>query len=246
VRLIIPAAGNGSRLGNPTTPKALVQFGRGSLISHIISEIGLDFDKIVIVTKPGFCELFTQKLTSQISEELLSKISYAEQQEPSVSLDAIIAGLQPGEVDAAVIVWCDQVGVSRQTVQETASSLDAYDVSIPFVNMASPYVWLDILYDVVTNVGRSRDGDTAPKIGLADVGVFGLSIQALKKLSGVRSELIKNLGPRELDFTYAIPFLTQSFPTKLIARPSAQEAIAVNSKLDLRIAKEALAYEQGS
>lgn len=243
MRLIIPAAGNGSRLGNPTTPKALVPFGQGSLLSHVINEIGLNFDKIVIVTKPGLDELFTRTLTSQISKELLSKICFTEQKEPTGSLDAIIAGLQPGEIDAAVIVWCDQVGVSKQTIEETTLLLNDFDVSIPYVKMASPYVWLDMFNDVVTNVGRSRDGDIAPKIGAADLGVFGLSNQAMQKLLEVRIELSKNLGSRELDFTYAIPFLTQNFPTKLSPRPSSQEALAVNSKLELKIAEEALCHD---
>jgi len=243
LRLIIPAAGNGSRLGNPTIPKALVPFGQGCLLSHIINGIGFDFDKIVIVTKPGLEELFTRTLTSQISKELLSKISFTEQKEPSGSLDAIIAGLQPGEVDAAVIVWCDQVGVSKQTIRETILLLNDFDVSIPFLKMASPYVWLDMSNDVVTNVGRSRDGDIAPKVGAADLGVFGLSNLALDELSDVRDELSKSLGLRELDFTYAIPFLTQNFPTKLSPRSSSQEALAVNSKLELKIAEEALCHD---
>ena len=103
------------------------------------------------------------------------------------SADAVALGLGvvAGE-EPCVVVWADQVGVSRRTVGRVAEQLrqGATGVVLPLVEVENPYVWFDVVGTTVV-VRRQRDGDVPPVRGHSDVGTFGL-------LAGMGRECIAN------------------------------------------------------
>jgi bifunctional N-acetylglucosamine-1-phosphate-uridyltransferase/glucosamine-1-phosphate-acetyltransferase GlmU-like protein len=142
------------------------------------------------------------------------KIEFAYQEIPCGSLDAVTKGInfakaKEGKRDSVVVVWGDQIGVSRDTVRQIIETLqnEQRSILIPYVIQKNPYVWL-ITSDQgnLVGVGRSRDGDMAPEVGKADVGVFGLGAMMLEKLCS--SDFISEIPGREMDFTYALPRLS--------------------------------------
>src|SRR5581483_12407031 len=92
------------------------------------------------------------------------------------SADAVAIGVDAAAGAGCVVVWADQVGVSAGTVAMVATRLRENEKTllVPCTEMRQPYVWLELESDGgLARVGRQRDGDTVPDVGLADLGVFG-------------------------------------------------------------------------
>lgn len=241
--LVIPAAGNGSRLGLPGTPKALAPFGTGTLLSTILNRVGHLVDDVVIVTKPGLSDTFRNSLTTLVTQIPENRFRYVTQEHPIGSLDAVSAGLEYAS-GAAIVLWCDQIGVSSSTVETMINHGRSNDFVMPYLKMRSPYVWLELEAGKITRVGRSRDGDTVPDVGYADLGVFGLSLTAMRKLKEIAPELAQELGEREIDFTYALPALARSLQSSIFETHDALQALAVNTAEDLRNAEQEILRER--
>ena len=82
-----------------------------------------------------------------------------------------------------LIVWGDQVFLSRETVRRTlAAQLAAgpRSLTLPMLKAGRPYV--EYVYDAqgrLVKVLQSREGDRCAPGGLSDVGVFCLSTEGL-------------------------------------------------------------------
>jgi len=241
VSLIIPAAGNGSRLRLGNLPKALTPFSRGTLLSFILNKLEDVFERVVIVVKPDTRVVFLESLRESVSLMCLEKIEFVLQESPSGSLDAVLLGLSEAQGDSAVVLWCDQVGVSRRTVCRVIKKLSDYDLVVPYVDLPHPYVWLECDGGLVVAVGRMRDGDSVPGRGRADLGLFGLGKGQIQRLLEARNALLESIGERELDFTYVIPILSNSVRSVLLESVNPTEALGVNTPDDLEVARRALA-----
>ncbi len=223
--------------------KALAPFGNGTFLSFILSKLDGLFDSTVIVIKPGLERTFRASLTDTSFSHQSTRISFVTQPEPIGSLDAVCVGL-PSTGENAVVLWCDQIGVSRDTVQQLIEALDTYDLALPYLEMTNPYVWLETAEGTITGIGRSRDGDKVPECGKADLGVFALSARAIALLQSQQSVLCERLSGRELDFTYALPLLSAGTDTLVFPTFDVRQSIAVNSPEDLVIAEKELLHAE--
>jgi CTP:molybdopterin cytidylyltransferase MocA len=237
--LIVPCAGSGTRLNQPGLPKALTPFGGTTLLGHILGRISHTFGRIIVVIRPADAPVFVRAIRDHAIPELLQKTGFAFQDAARGSLDAVMCGIEAmDQADRAVVVWGDQVGVSADAVAQVLDGLSAADVVVPALEMARPYVWIEMTDGLMVKVGRQRDGDSVPATGLADLGVFGLSPAAQAFLPACVQRLCGSGADRELDFTYAIPCLGNALVAKVILRTDLDEAIAVNSPQDLERALE--------
>jgi hypothetical protein len=89
-------------------------------------------------------------------------------------------------------------------------------------------------------VGRHRDGDRAPALGFADLGVFGFGPAARQALIENPEFTMGGNEMREADLTYCIPTLTATYPTTLLRTQDPRQLIAVNTPEDLVNAERAL------
>lgn len=205
--LIIPAAGKGTRLGS-SVPKALTYVGGIPMLIQIIQKLSSLFDHVIIVISNAEEVKFTDEIEKFLEKKVQDKIIFKYQQSPSGSLDAVISGIKGTQFDAAVIVWADQIGVSKRTVKKVIRKIYSTKKSIviPIIFDIFPYVWFEFLTFKMTlkRVARSRDGDKSPLFGFADTGVFGLNTFAYNSLCLVSNNFMNADEKREKDFVYAL------------------------------------------
>jgi CTP:molybdopterin cytidylyltransferase MocA len=238
--LIIPAAGKGTRLGSGL-PKALTYVRGLPMLIQIIQKLSSQFDQVIIVTSNHEEVEFKREIEKFLRKKVKDKIIIKHQQSPSGSLDAVISGMKGIEFDAAVIVWADQIGVSKRTVNKVLRKTYSTQKSIviPIIFDSFPYVWFrfKIFKMTLKRVGRSRDGDKSPLFGLADIGVFGLNSFAYNNLCAVSNNIINTDENREKDFIYALgkKEFIHSLYFFLVYRRS--QLISINTKQQLNEAE---------
>ena len=243
--LIVPAAGEGSRL-ETSCPKALVDLGGRPLIEWVVSAAQGCVDHVVVVIQPRHQHFFEEWATGA---HVPAELTWAYQEVPTGSMAAVRIGVDCARrlgrlKSGVVIIWSDQVGVGPSTVRLVSESVDTRNrlLVVPVCEASSPYVWLRLDgLARIARVMRARDGDTVPEIGLADLGVFGLSETLALRLL----ELSDEAGPidptRELDFTYLLPELSRLADVTLLPNSALDsELIAVNTPDDLARARDVL------
>jgi bifunctional UDP-N-acetylglucosamine pyrophosphorylase/glucosamine-1-phosphate N-acetyltransferase len=177
---VLPAAGRGSRLGLGR-PKLLAPVTERATIWSLMSE-RLDglVDHIHIIVSPGDRELFEGVLNEH---PLGTPVTIGVQAKPVGMGDAVFCGHSRwSQADTVLVMWGDQVHVSRGTV-EAAVRLhqDApRRIVLPLVPLADPYV--EYVFDELgrlSAVRQAREGDRCQPGGLGDVGAFILSTRGL-------------------------------------------------------------------
>ena len=177
---VLPAAGRGSRLGLGR-PKLLTPIaGHATVWSRVSEQLDGLVDHIHLIVSPGDLELFESLLNEHPLE---TPVTTGVQAEPSGMGDAVFCGHATwSQADMVVVIWGDQVHVSRRTI-ELGIKLHQQAprrIVLPLVPLADPYV--EYLFDEtghLTAVRQSREGDQCQPGGLGDVGVFILSTQGL-------------------------------------------------------------------
>jgi CTP:molybdopterin cytidylyltransferase MocA len=239
ITAIVPAAGEGRRLGAPG-PKALAPLLGRPLISYVLTAIMPSADHLVVVLRPGEEKRF---------EDALGRVGWSKpvtmavQPTPTGSADAVAAGvhLAPHSV-GCVVVWADQVGLSSRTVARVVEELKGgtADLVLPLIDMANPYVWIELTRGgVIERVGRARDGDVPPDRGRADLGLFGVHPDAV--LRCIDEEFAaERRDDRERDFVYVLPRLSRTRGVVIVPVDDESEAVAVNTTDDLAHAESVL------
>lgn len=233
--LLIPCGGLGTRLGQSGKAKALTPIKGKLLLDVILDKIGDLFEEILIVSSQKHEQEFANYLGTRTN---LPTSRVVVQKTPMGSLNAVTTGGRVLSEDC-VVVWGDQIGVSRSTIELVLCKKRlGYQLIVPTIFTQRPYVWLNFSPDSdhVLSIGRQRDGDLTEK-GWADLGVFYFSADALSGLSLIEDELTASLRDREIDLTYAIPILTKEFESHFPIRTDTFELLAVNTPEDLRIAE---------
>ena len=233
--LIIPCAGMGTRLGSGDTAKALTLLGKETLLSTITNKVGSLFQQIVIVSSRSHIQDFHDFI---LTHPQLPKTRIVVQENPSGSLNAVnLASIYAP--DDCVVIWGDQIGVSKNTVEATLHTKNMQaSFAVPRIFVSEPYVWLKFTADGkrMNGVGRTRDGDYANQ-GWADLGVFYFSKESLERLRLIEGQLVSNLTDREADLIYALPLLAEEFISYFPIRTEISELLAINTPEDLTQAK---------
>jgi len=243
--LVVPAAGKGSRL-DAATPKALIDLGGRPLIDWVLSAARGRVDHVVVVIQPDEQRAFDEWAGATA---LPAPLDWGFQHVPEGSLAAVRIGVQrASEVDeglgsGVVIVWADQVGAEAGTIRAVADAVATDDkvLVVPLAETPSPYVWVELDDGPrIARVLRSRDGDASPAVGLADLGVFGLS-GSLARAFLEMDDGAPDAGSRERDFTYALPALSLLADRTVLPLSAADtQLIAVNTPEDLARAHDLL------
>ena len=181
---VIPAAGRGSRLGLADRPKILapVDEATGTTIWSILeAKVSPVTDRIQVVLSPSGSAFFAGEA-----------VDVAIQDAPLGMGDAIFCGSSGWNADRILIVWGDQVNLSRATIERTLRTHSLAPPGqpafvLPRIWTEAPYVQYD--FDdagALLRVRQTREGDTTDQAGWSDAGVFCLSTAGLTKpLAGI-------------------------------------------------------------
>lgn len=234
---IIAAAGSGSRLGC-VGPKGLVEIGGIPLVQRLLSEMSTVDGPTVIVVSPRHL-IFWQEASERYSWK---SIVFAEQAEPSGTVDAVQIGLSVakeifGPSDAAIVVWSDLPKHKQAIFESVDRTLSTgQNLVVPYAWTLKPYVQLLCRRGDLLGIKRQRDGDRTSLIGRSDLGVFGLSRLLMDHLCDPKVPLrMHQEGPREDDFVHLLPHLyALAPPSCLLRRPAIISFRGLNTPEDLK------------
>lgn len=177
---VLPAAGRGSRLGLGR-PKLLAPVtGEATVWSLMSDRLDGLVDHIHVIVSPADLELFESVLAER---PLGTPVTIGVQAEPIGMGDAVFRGYPVwSRADTVVVVWGDQVHVSRATIEAGIElhQKAARRIVLPLVPLAEPYV--EYVFDETGHliaVLQSREGDRCRPGRLGDVGAFMLSTRGL-------------------------------------------------------------------
>jgi bifunctional UDP-N-acetylglucosamine pyrophosphorylase / glucosamine-1-phosphate N-acetyltransferase len=237
--LIIPAAGAGTRLQS-ATPKVLAPVSGRAMIDYLFDRYREAVQRFVLVVHPSF-EGAVRRHVEQIAPSL--DVRFANQQQPTGMLDAILLASEAAaerSADRVWITWCDQIGVHPDTVATLGRLSRAESTSaaiLPTSTQSSPYIHLDRdASGQITAIRQRREGDEMPTIGESDMGLFSLSREAyFEWLPEFGLEATQASATRERNFLPFIPWLIRRGHT-VVTFPSANEleAIGINTPDDRR------------
>jgi len=243
--LIIPAAGQGSRLGWPG-PKALCPLHGTPMIGWLLARFQPFVDRIAIIVAPSAATAIQRYLDDRPNPH--PTVECAIQETPTGMLPAIlcahgaVARHRPGQV---WIAWCDQVGLSHRTLQRLAAELDTHPdaaCAFPTVRQEPPYI--HFRRDAggrITEVLQRREGATLPSVGESDAGLFALRrdtyLHDLVEFAGLAPA---GDATGERNFLPFLPWLATRADVRTFNVPDVREAIGVNTPADLAAMEEYL------
>jgi bifunctional UDP-N-acetylglucosamine pyrophosphorylase / glucosamine-1-phosphate N-acetyltransferase len=242
--LIIPAAGAGTRL-HSAAPKVLTPVNGRVMVDYLFDLYRGSINRFVLVVHPTF-EGAVREHCGLSAADL--DIAYVSQAQPTGMLDAILlAADASGGASRIWITWCDQIGVSAQTV-ETLRRLsdeqpDAH-VILPTVRQQRPYIhFARDSKERISAVLQRREGDPMPAVGESDMGLFSLSTDSyFNVLPRFGRETAEVSATGERNFLPFIPWSDER-GHRVVTFPVAHEieALGINTPDDLRRMEQHLA-----
>ena len=250
---IVPAAGRGTRLG-AEVPKVFVPLSPHATIWNVLHDALTPLaDRIVLVLSPAG-RAYVEKNRAAFPAGSFEKTEIALQPEPRGMGDAIFgASALWHDADDLLVVWGDQVNLSRKTL-EACLALHAApagpQLTLPVVRQAKPYVEYVFDGNQLTKVRQSREGDACTPNGFSDVGVFLLSggEPLLSEWQQYRAATASGSVTGEINF---LPFLAHlsmvaRWPVNRYETSDPAEAIGLNTPGELALARERWAKKGGT
>ncbi len=243
---VIPAAGNGSRLGFHR-PKILYPVCGRPILDWLLDYLSPCCHRFVFVLSPHGSADVSAELESRIP----GRFEVVIQQEPTGMGDAVGLALPRVQTAHMAVVWGDQVALRPESV-ETCLRLHQGPlhpgVTFPTVLRREPYIHFE--RDVsgqLMGVRQKREGDAMPTEGESDVGFFCFNPTRLSEwLENMRlSKVGSGVATREFNLLPVIP-LAASLDLVLTPRVvSQEEAIGVNCVQDASTAEGFLRRASG-
>ena len=249
---IVPAAGKGTRL-DYDGPKVLFPY-KGKTILHVLYGVLEDIaESFCLVINPKHRTTIQQYLNSTEMDVLL-----AEQEQPTGMGDAILcarSGFSETEIENCdfVIVWGDQITVSKQTVLTTLLyhqfAAPESVLAFPTCRLDNPYIHFEKDENCeITALYQKREGDTMPETGESDCGVFVVRGTTLfRHLETYKQEAESGAQTREFNFLPFIVWLADN-GHKVVALPIAEpvETRGINTKEDVDYIESTIDAESGN
>lgn len=235
---VIPAAGNGSRLGL-TCPKILAPVTSDVTIFDILMEkLAPKMRHIIIVISPWGQSMLRYAVDNS---PLRDKISIVIQEKPIGMGDAVFCCANIWKTARNILVlWGDQVAISGKTLHKMLESHSLFPspvLTMPFVAMENPYV--EYVFDdqgAIKKIRQTREGDQCQPGGLGDMGAFLLSTRGLPL---VWREYLTQCKPgvltSEINFLPFLLFITsmKKWSMNRLILEDAREARGINTQADL-------------
>ncbi len=235
--LIIPAAGAGSRLGGDV-PKLLAEVGGRPMIDWTLDLHRERVERVIVVIHPSAEAL--------VRAHLGDSVEIAFQRERTGMLDAILApaaSLDPETLSGVWVTWCDQVAMTKATVDAVDAAAQAQPeaaVAIATLRRKQPYIHIERDSEgAISHVRHAREGDTMPSEGESDMGLFRLSAAGyLHWLPEFAEHVTAAAGTGERNFLPFLAWLRGRAKTVSVSGHHDIEALGVNTPDDRRRIEE--------
>jgi bifunctional UDP-N-acetylglucosamine pyrophosphorylase/glucosamine-1-phosphate N-acetyltransferase len=243
---VVPAAGRAKRLGGKG-PKLLTQFGNGETIWSILSRKLLAVaGQINVIVSPEGEPAIREAIESK---KLAGRVFLSIQAAPTGMGDAIFCGFPVwSRADVLLIVWGDQVFVSKDTMRRTCSFHNgvARTIILPVVRLPQPYVEYVFNGDGgLESVRQSREGDLCAPNGYNDIGTFALSVPGLRDAwTHYLTQMHRGAGTGEINFLPFLSYLASAgWAVKRLDVADPREARGINTPDDLEFFRRTIANE---
>lgn len=230
---IIPAAGQGTRLGY-SKAKILFPVGGKLIIEYIAALLNPFVHEGIFV------------FSSKNKEDVENTKYQGFDKERKVVIDGSLGMAHSIEIALpfvqtpfVIIIWGDQVALSQSTVQQMVDMMQselAPDVVLPLFQQENPYVhYVEDQSGKLVEVLQKREGDVLPSRGLADAGIFAFRTEKLRDFFKVFTKEASPMGKEtgEWNFIPLLPWFEQN-DTRMLTFEllDSDEARGVNSRKD--------------
>lgn len=224
---VIPAAGRGTRLGSDV-PKIFTSLTKRDTVWTVLREkLSPLVDHVCLVLSPEGAAM------APVADD----VSIGIQPLPTGMGDAIFGAhaIWSG-YDTILVVWGDQVFVSRDTLERAiAACASGKNVVLPVTRVAQPYVEYVFDRGDLAKVLQTREGDATTPNGFSDVGTFLLNTAGLKDAwDEFSATAARGNVTGEINFLPFLPWLAaHGWTITPIEVDDATEARGINTPEDL-------------
>lgn len=198
--MLIPCAGKGKRL-NVNYPKILFKINNQTLLDIIIKKFTTITNQFCFVISEDSYDLIKKELSNY---DIIYKIVI--QKKPTGMSDAIKICKNSIETTYTIIIWGDQIGIKKKTIKNMVELSNRYKMVIATKRVINPYIHFQRNQkNEVTDVLQKREGDSMPRIGETDAGIFIFKTSPLfKLLEKIKNDKLRGKITRENNF---LPFI---------------------------------------
>jgi bifunctional UDP-N-acetylglucosamine pyrophosphorylase / glucosamine-1-phosphate N-acetyltransferase len=246
---IIPAAGQGTRLGY-SRPKILYPIAGKPILDWLINLLSPQCKKLIFVlsSKNAFhvAPILKKKLSNQSRVVIINN--------SRGMADSIYQAVPKLSTPYVLIIWGDQVAISPKTIlsiQKIHQSVPEANLTLPLIQKKDPYShYIVDENNRLIKILEKREDALMPTIGESDCGVFACSTVKLRKI--FQSEIDKGISfsriTREWNFLPLLPNFEGNFGNVNAFRlENIEESIGINNVNDASILEKYLKkYEQSN
>jgi bifunctional UDP-N-acetylglucosamine pyrophosphorylase / glucosamine-1-phosphate N-acetyltransferase len=239
---VIPAAGRGSRLGFDK-PKILYPLLGRALLDWLLDALEPVCSRYVLVLSPAGRAAVEPVARARLGDALQIAI----QETPSGMADAVETGVRCVSTRHTLVVWGDQVTLSRDTIGACADAhgkSPAAALTLASCERDQPYV--DIVRDAdgrITSVRQAREGEVTGARGENDCGLFLFSSAALREVLQAARLAGRGIGAKTGEFNL-LPLLPDfergPGTVRTVRVADLDETLGVNDPKDAALAEEVL------
>ena len=237
IKVLIPAAGLGSRLGI-NFPKTLLKIGSKTILESIISKLNSYDEKPTIIINKKYKHQFID-----ISKKKKLNLDLILQNKPKGMGDAVLQMKKIknyNQIKDVILIWGDIPFIRKSTMNKTINEhfKNNNDFTFPTIITQDPYTIVNRnKYNDVTSVFETREKKSKKKIlyGEREIGFFIFKKKpVIKILNANLSEKI-NQVTKEHSFLYVIKHL-KLMNLKVVGLNigSLKDTISINTKEDLK------------
>lgn len=227
---IIPAAGKSRRFKSKNS-KLLYKFKNKILLHHIIDKIKMRSEKILII-----CNL---KNIKKIKKELkIEKTTFVIQKKPNGMATAIQKSFKHLKSKNCLIIWGDQLGIQKKTINITIEShlKNNFKITFPVVLNKNPYTLVNFTKKkVFKDIKQSREENFNVKEGFSDCGFFCCDSKFLiRNLSRcIKRKINITKKTKEYDFLSSLKYFEPKNKIKVIVSKNKKDYLGINQLSDI-------------
>jgi bifunctional N-acetylglucosamine-1-phosphate-uridyltransferase/glucosamine-1-phosphate-acetyltransferase GlmU-like protein len=233
---IIPAAGKGTRLGFDR-PKILYSVGNKTILERLAETLEpLARQFVFVLSENG-----RPHVEPHLQRLLPGRYTVAIQEDPKGMADAVWSAREHVSTPFTLVVWGDQIGVNRQTVEFCMKNHEERPnaaCTFPTFVRSDPYIHFQCdSQGKLEKVLQVREGDSPPPFGESDCGLFCFETKLLFEGLQLAKTLPRMYGANTGEWNL-LPLLEildlEATSLTAVRVHNVSETIGVNSSADAR------------
>jgi bifunctional N-acetylglucosamine-1-phosphate-uridyltransferase/glucosamine-1-phosphate-acetyltransferase GlmU-like protein len=230
---IIPAAGKSLRFKSANS-KVLFKIKKKTLLEITINKILPYVSKITIIVNKDNKDDIKKIVNKYKKLNIYIKI----QKKINGMATAIQTAFPLIKSKNIVIIWADQIGISKKIIKKTMKShlLNNDLITFPIVYRKHPYTVVKFNKNkILNNISQSRETFIYKKFGYSDCGFFCCVADKLKsELNNlIKFKKIITKKTKEYDFLMALNLLSKKYRIRIIKSNNQKDSVGINTLDDI-------------